>query len=116
VTFGQLLRVFFTTHDPTTLDRQGPDWGRQYRSAVFFAGDEEKRVAEAYISQLGQAGVYDQPIVTTLEPLTHFYPAEKYHQDFVARNPTHPYVRQWAVPKVKKVQEKFQDQVKVDQR
>lgn len=114
VSYGQLLRIFFATHDPTTKDRQGPDWGRQYRSAIFYANDEEKRVAEAYIRQLEAAKVFDKPIVTTLEPLSAsgFYPAEQYHQDFVAQNPSHPYVRQWAVPKVKKVRETFGDQLK----
>jgi len=104
VTFGQLLRVFFATHDPTTKDRQGPDWGSQYRSAVFFQTDDERRVAEAYIKQLDDAKAFEAPVVTTLEPLTAggFYAAEGYHQDFVRRNPTHPYVRQWAVPKVEK--------------
>ena len=112
VTYGTLLRVFFATHDPTTKDRQGPDWGRQYRSAVFYANDDEKRVAEAYIKQLDEAKVFDNAIVTTLEPLQAFYEAEKYHQDFVTRNPTHGYVRQWALPKIAKVREKFKDQVK----
>lgn len=107
ITYGQLLRVFFATHDPTTKDRQGPDWGRQYRSAVFYAGDDEKRVAEAYIKQLNDAKVFADPIVTTLEPLEAFYPAEEYHQDFVKRNPNHPYVQQWAVPKVEKVRKSF---------
>ena len=112
ITFGQLLRVFFATHDPTTKDRQGPDWGRQYRSAVFFADDDQKRVAEAYIRQLDEAKVFDKPIVTTLEPLSEFYAAEQYHQDFVQRNPRHPYVQQWAVPKVEKVRTNFPDQLK----
>jgi peptide-methionine (S)-S-oxide reductase len=112
VTYGTLLRVFFATHDPTTKDRQGPDWGRQYRSAVFYANEDEKRVAEAYIKQLEGAKVFAAPIVTTLEPLSEFYEAEKYHQDYVKNNPSHPYVQQWAVPKVKKVREKFKDELK----
>ncbi|MGH7214117.1 MAG: peptide-methionine (S)-S-oxide reductase MsrA [Tepidisphaeraceae bacterium] len=112
ISYGELLRVFFATHDPTTLDRQGPDWGKQYRSAIFHANDDEKRVAEAYIKQLGEAKVFEQPIVTKLEPLDAFYPAEQYHQDFVQHHPDHPYVRQWAVPKVKKVREKFADDIK----
>ncbi len=112
VSYGTLLRVFFATHDPTTKDRQGPDWGRQYRSAVFYANEDEKRVAEAYIKQLDAARVFAAPIVTALEPLTEFYEAEKYHQDFVTNNPSHPYVQQWAVPKVKKVREKFKDELK----
>lgn len=112
ITFGQLLRVFFTTHDPTTQDRQGPDWGRQYRSAIFYASEDEKRVAEAYIAQLNEAKVFEQPIVTTLEPLENFYSAEEYHQDFVKQNPKHPYVRQWALPKIEKVRTKFAEEVK----
>lgn len=112
ITYGELLRVFFTTHDPTTKDRQGPDWGRQYRSAIFYANDDEKRVAEAYISQLDDARLFAAPIVTTLEPHSQFYPAEQYHQDFVKNNPNHPYVQQWAVPKVEKVHKTFADQVK----
>ena len=112
VSYGTLLRVFFATHDPTTKDRQGPDAGRQYRSAVFYANEDEKRVADAYIKQLGEAKAFKAPIVTTLEPLTEFYEAEKYHQDFMTNNPSHPYVQQWAVPKVKKVWETFKDALK----
>lgn len=112
ISFGELLRVFFATHDPTTKDRQGPDWGRQYRSAIFYADEDQNRVAQAYISQLEEAGVFDGAIVTTLEPLDGFYTAEQYHQDFVDRNPDHPYVRQWAAPKLRKVEEAFGDRVK----
>ena len=112
ITFGQLLRVFFATHDPTTKDSQGPDHGRQYRSAIFYANDEEKAVSEAYIKQLTDAKAYDDPIVTTLEPLKEFYPAEEYHQDFVQRNPNQGYVRAVAMPKVLKVQTKFKDLLK----
>lgn len=102
VTYGQLLYLFFLTHDPTTKDRQGPDVGRQYRSAIFFANDDEKRVAAAYIRQLDEAKAFSRPIVTTLEPLTEFFPAEEYHQDFAERNPSHPYIQRWALPKVEK--------------
>jgi peptide-methionine (S)-S-oxide reductase len=102
-TFGKLLKVFFSiAHDPTTLDRQGPDRGHQYRSAIFYASDDQKRVAEAYIRQLNDAKVFDAPIVTTLEPLKAFYPAEQYHQQFVQNNPMHPYILQQAMPKVEK--------------
>jgi peptide-methionine (S)-S-oxide reductase len=86
LTFGELLRVHFATHDPTTLNRQGADKGTQYRSAIFYADDEEKHVAEAYIRQLDEAKVFSSPIVTTLEPLAAFYPAEEYHQDYVFRS------------------------------
>lgn len=112
ISYGQLLRVFFTTHDPTTKDRQGPDWGRQYRSAIFYANDEERRVAQEYLKQLAEAKVFAAPIVTTLEPLTGFYEAEQYHQDFVKLNPNHPYIVQNALPKVQKVREKFAEQVR----
>ncbi len=112
ISYGELLRVFFATHDPTQLNRQGPDTGAQYRSTVFYADDEQKRIAEAYIAQLEQAGAFDRPIVTTLEPLADFYTAEDDHQDFVSRHPNHPYVRAWALPKVAKVRDKFSDQIK----
>jgi peptide-methionine (S)-S-oxide reductase len=101
--FGKLLKLFFAiAHDPTTLDRQGPDAGRQYRSAIFYADDEQKRVAEAYIQQLIEAKVFTCPIVTTIEPLVKFFEAEEYHQDFVRNNPSHPYIQQQATPKVLK--------------
>ncbi len=104
-TLGRLLKVFFSiAHDPTQLNRQGPDTGRQYRSAIFFADAPQEAVAAAYIKQLTDAKVFDDPIVTTLEPLANngFYMAEAYHQKFVKRNPTHPYIRQQALPKVEK--------------
>lgn len=114
ISYGQLLRVFFATHDPTTRNRQGPDTGPQYRSAVFYANDQEKRVAESYINQLTAARSFDRPIVTTLEPLKPdgFYEAELYHQNYAACNPSNPYIRAQAVPKVKKVREQFKDDVK----
>lgn len=111
ITYGQLLRVFFATHDPTQVNRQGPDVGRQYRSAIFYANEQEKRVAEAYIQQLEEAKVFDRAIATTLEPLEGFYLAEGYHQDFVENNPRHPYVRQWADPKVEKTRKLFEEQI-----
>src|ERR1700756_620892 len=86
-TFGQLLKIHFSVaHDPTQLNRQGNDQGRQYSSAIFYADEEQKRVAEAYIRQLNDAHVFHDPIVTTLEPLREFYAAEEYHQDYAARN------------------------------
>jgi peptide-methionine (S)-S-oxide reductase len=112
ISYGQLLRVFFATHDPTTKNAQGPDHGTQYRSAIFFKDDEQKRVAGAYIKQLEDAKVFSKPIVTTLEPLERFYLAERYHQDYVDRNPFDPYIQQIAMPKVMKVREKFPDQLK----
>ena len=112
ISYGTLLRVFFSIFDPTTLNRQGPDSGRQYRTAIFYANDEERRVAEAYIKQLTEAKVFDQPIVTALERLKEFYPAEGYHQDYVRHHPENPYVVRWAVPKMKKVDEMFGKLVK----
>ena len=112
-TFGQLLKIHFSVaHDPTQLDRQGNDIGRQYRSAVFYADDEQKRVAEGYIRQLNEAQVFHDPIVTTLEPLDAFYVAEDYHQDYAARNPQQPYIVYVAQPKVDKLRENFADRMK----
>jgi peptide-methionine (S)-S-oxide reductase len=103
--YGKLLKAFFSiAHDPTELDYQGPDHGKQYRSAIFYASDDQKRVAEAYIKQLDDAKVFDSKIVTTLEPLKEFYPAENYHQNFFRLNPNHPYIRQQAAPKVEKAE------------
>ncbi|MDY7109878.1 MAG: peptide-methionine (S)-S-oxide reductase MsrA [Planctomycetota bacterium] len=115
ITFGTLLHVFFATHDPTQLNRQGPDVGRQYRSAVFYADEAEKEVAQAYIEQLDASGAFDREIATTLEPLDAFYPAESYHQDYVDRNPNQPYVRFNALPKVEKVRKLFGEAVKEKQ-
>jgi peptide-methionine (S)-S-oxide reductase len=110
ISYGQLLQVLFTIFDPTTLDRQGPDSGHQYRSAIFVEG-EEKRVAEAYIRQVDAAKVFPRPVVTRIEPPSAFYPAEEYHQDFVKRHPDHPYVRQQSIPKLMAVRSLFPDLV-----
>ncbi|HEX9268979.1 MAG TPA: peptide-methionine (S)-S-oxide reductase MsrA [Candidatus Limnocylindria bacterium] len=111
--YGQLLKVFFSiAHDPTQRDRQGPDVGRQYRSAIFFADAEQKRIAEAYIAQLERAHVFDAPIVTEVRSLEAFYEAEPYHQDYAARNPSDPYIVYNAQPKVKKVRTYFPERVK----
>jgi peptide-methionine (S)-S-oxide reductase len=113
ITYGQLLKVFFATaHDPTTLNRQGPDHGKQYRSAIFYVNDEQKKVAEAYIAQLTKANAFSQPIVTQIAPGKEFFPAEAYHQDFVTNNPTHPYVVVNALPKIKKTRQQFPELVK----
>lgn len=105
ISYGQLLKVFFAAaHDPTQLNKQGPDTGKQYRSAIFYANDEQKRVAEAYIKQLTDAKVFDKPIVTTLEKLDVFYPAEDYHQDYAQRNPKDGYIRQNVPQKLKKLE------------
>lgn len=111
VSYGQLLRIFFATHDPTQLNRQGPDVGRQYRSAIFYADENHKRIARAYIDQLNEADAFDRPIVTTLEPLEAFYPAEQYHQDFMQNNPGHPYMQMHAVPKLEKLEKMFGDRL-----
>jgi peptide-methionine (S)-S-oxide reductase len=112
-TFGQLLKIYFSVaHDPTQLDRQGNDTGRQYRSAIFYSDDEQKRVAESYIRQLNDAHVFHDPIVTTLEPLDTFHVAEEYHQDYAARNPNQPYIVYVAQPKVDKLRENFADRLK----
>jgi peptide-methionine (S)-S-oxide reductase len=113
ITFGQVLKVFFAVaNDPTHLNRQGNDIGRQYRSAIFYADEDQRRVAAAYIQQLTDAHVFASPIVTTLEPLEQFFDAEDYHQNFVARNPAQPYVAAVAVPKVKKLEKAFADKLK----
>jgi peptide-methionine (S)-S-oxide reductase len=114
VSYGQLLKVFFSiAYDPTTRDRQGPDVGKQYRSVIFYANEEQKRVAEAYIKQLDAAKVFDKPIVTEVVPLDRFYEAEDYHQDYAERNPLQPYILFNAAPKVQKVRKYFADRLKV---
>ena len=108
VTYGQLLRVFFSVaHDPTQLNRQGPDWGTQYRSALFYATPEQERVAKAYIAQLDTAKVYSKPIVTEVTPLKAFYSAEEYHQNYLARNPDQPYIVVHDMPKLAALKEQF---------
>src|SRR6266542_4992469 len=110
VTYGQLLRAFFSVaHDPTQLNRQGPDVGTQYRSAIFYTNDAQKRIAEAYISQLEKAKVFQHPIVTQVVPLKAFYPAEAYHQDYAALHPNNPYIVYNDAPKVARLREQFPD-------
>ncbi|MBB5209390.1 peptide-methionine (S)-S-oxide reductase MsrA [Chiayiivirga flava] len=111
--YGELLKFFFAVaHDPTQLNRQGADRGTQYRSAIFFASDDERRVAAAYIAQLDAAKIFASPIVTTLEPLETFYPAETYHQDYAARNPNQPYIAAVSTPKVEKLRSYYPDRLK----
>ncbi len=113
ISYGQLLKVFFSVaHDPTQLNRQGPDTGRQYRSAIFWSTPEQKKIAEAYIQQLNAAKAFNEPVVTELTQLDKFYPAEEYHQDFVERHPNHPYIVINALPKLKKLKKEFPDLVK----
>jgi len=101
VSYGQLLKVFFAVaHNPTELNRQGPDTGTQYRSAIFFTNPEQQRVAQAYIAQLQAAKSFPRPIVTEVEPLKKFYDAEAYHQDYLVRNPTQPYIVVNDLPKL----------------
>ncbi len=108
ITYGQLLKIFFSVaHDPTELNRQGPDEGTQYRSAIFFANEEQRRVAQAYVDQLNGAKVFKHKIVTEIAPLKGFYRAEDYHQDFVAHNPTHPYVAYNDLPKISSLRKQF---------
>ncbi|HEV2008624.1 MAG TPA: peptide-methionine (S)-S-oxide reductase MsrA [Burkholderiales bacterium] len=108
ITYGQLLKVFFSVaHNPTELNRQGPDTGPQYRSAIFYANDEQKRVAHAYIAQLQAAKVFARPIVTEVVPLQAYYPAEAYHQDYVVHHPNQPYIVINDLPKVANLQRQF---------
>ena len=110
ITYAQLLQVFFSVaHDPTQLNRQGPDVGTQYRSAIFYGDDEQKRTAEAYIAQLTAAKRFPRPIVTLVAPLLAFYPAEEYHQDYMAKNPYSPYIMIHDAPKVENLKKKFAD-------
>ena len=108
VSYGQLLRVFFSVaHDPTQVNRQGPDVGTQYRSAIFVANDEQKNVAQTYINQLNQAKVFARPIATQVVALPAFYPAEAYHQNYAALHPMQPYIVIHDLPKVANLKEQF---------
>ncbi|MGA8492823.1 MAG: peptide-methionine (S)-S-oxide reductase MsrA [Terriglobales bacterium] len=108
ITYGQLLRVFFSVAlDPTELNRQGPDSGTQYRSVIFFGTDEQKQIADAYIAQLYKAHVFPRPIVTQVVPLKAFYPAEAYHQNYAANHPDNPYIVYNDAPKVAHLQQEF---------
>ena len=110
VSYGELLRIFFSVaHDPTQLNRQGPDHGTQYRSAIFFVSDDQKRIAQAYIDQLGQAKVYPNAIVTQVVALPAFYPAEAYHQNYLALHPTQPYIVYNDLPKLAQLKQQFPD-------
>lgn len=113
VSYGQILKLFFSiAHDPTQLDRQGADVGRQYRSAIFYVDEEQKRVAQAYVEQLNRADVLRGPIVTQLQPLEAFYEAEEYHQGYGAKNPGQPYIAAVAMPKVRKLRKHFPERLK----
>lgn len=108
VTYGQLLKVFFAVaHDPTQLNRQGPDNGTQYRSAIFYANEDQKRIAQAYIEQLNRANVFDRPIVTQVGALQSFYEAESYHQDYLVHHPDEPYIVVNDLPKVENLRKQL---------
>jgi peptide-methionine (S)-S-oxide reductase len=108
ITFGQLLKVYFSVaHDPTELNRQGPDTGTQYRSAIFYMDDGQKRVADAYIRQLNAAGVFSRPIVTQVVPFHGFYAAEGYHQHFLDHNPNNPYIVYNDLPKLAALKQQY---------
>lgn len=113
ISYGQILKPFFSVaHDPTQVDGQSNDIGSQYRSAIFYGNDDERRVAQAYMRQLDQAGIFDAPIATRLEPLENFFPAEDYHHNYAERNPNQPYIRAVSNPKVKKLKESFPEELK----
>ncbi|WP_435195059.1 peptide-methionine (S)-S-oxide reductase MsrA [Natronomonas sp. EA1] len=112
ISYDDLLEVFFTVHDPTQLNRQGPDVGTQYRSIVLTHDDEQRELAESYIEALDEEGGYDDEVVTEVEPLETFYRAEENHQDYFEKNPQDAYCSMHAQPKIEKVREKFQEKVK----
>jgi len=108
ISYGQILQIAFSVvHDPTQLNRQGPDVGSQYRSSVFYGDDGQKRIAEAYIAQLNQAHAFARPIVTRVDPLKGFYPAEDYHQDYLIHNPGVPYIAYFDIPKIENLKRTF---------
>jgi peptide-methionine (S)-S-oxide reductase len=113
ISLGTILKVYFSVaHDPTQLNRQDPDEGPQYRSAIFYANDEQKRIAEAYIKQLTDAKVFSKPIVTKLTPLQAFYRAEEYHQDFIKKNPHQGYIVRFDLPKLAALKKEYPELVK----
>jgi peptide-methionine (S)-S-oxide reductase len=108
ITYGQILMIFFAVaHNPTELNKQGPDWGTQYRSSVFYANEEQHKIAAAYIAQLDAAKVYPQKIVTQIVPLNGFYAAESYHQDYVKHHPDNPYITINDLPKLSNLKKRF---------
>src|SRR5262249_19278858 len=110
ISYGKILQIFFSVaHDPTQLNRQGPDTGSQYRSAIFYSGDEQKRVAETYVDQLNKAGVFKHTVVTQIAPLAGFYPAENYHQDYATLHPYNPYIAYNDLPKIENLKRVFAD-------
>ncbi len=112
LSFADLLRVFLAVHDPTTLNRQGNDIGSSYRSAIFYHSDEQKQIAEEIIKEVTEAGIYDRPIVTEVTKFDKFYPAEDYHQEYFANNPSQPYCVAVVAPKVAKFRKQFLGRLK----
>ena len=112
ITYDDLLAVFFNTHDPTTLNRQGNDVGTQYRSAIFYANDEQKKKAEALVKELNDSKAYDKDVVTEVQPLEKFYEAEDYHHEYYAHNADQPYCQLVIAPKLEKLQKKFAELLK----
>ena len=111
ISYGEILRIYFSVaHDPTELNRQGPDVGTQYRSAIFYADAQQQRIAQAYIAQLEKAHAFRRQIVTRVDPLRGFYPAEAYHQDFLIRNPSYPYIAINDLPKIANLKRLFPEQ------
>jgi peptide-methionine (S)-S-oxide reductase len=114
ISFREILEVFFATHDPTTLNRQGPDIGTQYRSAIFYHNEEQKSTAEMVIAEMEKEGIWEKPIVTKIEPFKGFYKAENYHKDYYNRNSNQPYCQQIITPKLVKLQQRFLEKLKID--
>lgn len=112
ITYKELLEVFWQTHDPTTLNRQGADVGTQYRSAIFYHNDEQRRLAEEYKKKLNESGAFNNPVITEISPLTVFYEAENYHQDYYNNNGNQPYCRLVIKPKMEKFEKAFKDKLK----
>lgn len=114
VSFLELVQVFFGSHDPTTLNRQGPDRGRQYRSIAFYHTEEEQKIIRAYMDALEESKVFDQPIVTEITPLTTFYRAEEYHQDYERKHPDNPYIQNISIPRLNRFKKNFPEYLKED--
>jgi len=112
ISYADILRVFFSVHDPTTLNRQGNDIGTQYRSVIFYHSEQQKREAEKIISEITEARIYDNPIVTEVTAFKNFYPAEDYHQEYFAKNPYQPYCMAVVAPKVAKFRKQFAERLK----
>lgn len=112
ISFRELLEIFFATHDPTTVNRQGPDVGTQYRSVIFYHNEEQKILAEKLIEEFSRTEMFDAPIVTKVEPFKAFYQAEDYHRDYFKRHPEQPYCKAVISPKIAKLREKFRDKHK----